>query len=313
MSTASVRSLPLLYEGSVAPDEIDQMGHMNMRFYGTKAMEAVESLAASLSLDAMALGALGAGVFVFDSHTRQYREQLEGAPLEIRGGVLDANQHLLTVYLEMTNRDTHQLAATYTLKVGLCARESRAPMMLEHGVIRRAKETLIEWPAHGQPRSLPIVPFRQDLTQEAAAQLKLRRGTVGVLAAEDCDAFGFLALKIMQGFVPGAHPNMKGIGGTHDFPGGLRIGSAVMESRSSLFEAPQAGDRLQTISAVVVIGAKNYCWRHWLFNVDRGRLLRIHQVFAVSFDLATRKSIEIRPEIRARMVEVYHPELIEDA
>ena len=43
---------PVVYRGYVSPWDCDEMGHMNVRFYVAKAMEAVAGLAAALGMPA---------------------------------------------------------------------------------------------------------------------------------------------------------------------------------------------------------------------------------------------------------------------
>ena len=100
-----------LHSSVVAPEQIDQLGHMNVRFYGTLAMAASRALAEEFELTR------GAGESVqlayTDMYTRHYREQLEGALLEVRGGILDANETQLRVYHELVNAEREELSATF--------------------------------------------------------------------------------------------------------------------------------------------------------------------------------------------------------
>jgi len=75
-------------EPPVGADEIDSLGHMNMRHYGTRAAAATDALFASWGWDAARLAAEGLLVVAQDSFNHYRREQFAGATLAVDGGLL---------------------------------------------------------------------------------------------------------------------------------------------------------------------------------------------------------------------------------
>ena len=65
--------LRCLYEGTETEEEIDHLGHMNVRFYATKAMQATEAFAEELGLDPQRLSELGAVLSVTDARRNERR------------------------------------------------------------------------------------------------------------------------------------------------------------------------------------------------------------------------------------------------
>ena len=104
------------YEGTVKPEQIDNLGHMNVRFYGVIAASAADALVAALGLESDALGELNARLLTSEAYTRFHREQLEGARLAVRGGVLAAEKTALDIYLELFNDESGEVSATYRQK-----------------------------------------------------------------------------------------------------------------------------------------------------------------------------------------------------
>jgi acyl-CoA thioester hydrolase len=102
----------LLAQSEVKPDEIDHLGHMNVRFYSSRAQEANQALMASFGLDAGELAARGAKLVQSDTYCRYHREQFAGSTLAVKGGVLSAAPDALSLYFELDNgRSGHPRAA----------------------------------------------------------------------------------------------------------------------------------------------------------------------------------------------------------
>ena len=130
--------MQIFYEGRVEPADIDNLGHMNMRVYGRKSAIATHALASRLGLDDARLASLGAIVQNHDNHTRFYREQLEGAALVVKGGVLSATPDLITAYFELSNATNGDLAATFTNSFRVADAETRAPRKMDDSVVQAA-------------------------------------------------------------------------------------------------------------------------------------------------------------------------------
>ena len=103
----SASGLTVTHTSTVTPDQIDHLGHMNVRYYGVNACSATRSL-------------VGAAPIV-DMYTRHHREQLVGAELEVRSGLLDVDDRTVRLYHELANTDTGDVAATFVLCTGLAA------------------------------------------------------------------------------------------------------------------------------------------------------------------------------------------------
>ena len=120
-----------------------------------------------------------------DSYTRHRREQLLGAPLVVRSGVLDVGPTDLRLYHELANEDTGELAATFVHRV---RREDGTGATFADDVADRAADLLTTIPPHGASRSIAL---ESDPLATAPAIAELRDRKLAMrkpraVSAEEC-------------------------------------------------------------------------------------------------------------------------------
>ncbi len=195
---------------SVQTWQSDQMGHMNVQFYMEQATQGLAALGVHLGLGPRFSAAEGARLAARTHHVRFLREQRPGAPFTIRAGVLDVRDFGLTVYEEMTNTVSGEVAATFTGEVELLDEDSREIKPLPARARTAAKALLMELPAHGAPRGLQIQPPRPAPTLKEAEALGLVYTWMGEIQPGQCDAQGFLHTRHFMGIVSDSIPNLLG-------------------------------------------------------------------------------------------------------
>ena len=141
---AELRSL---LEAPVQAEEIDHLGHMNVRFYLEKAVHATRVLASAHGLNPEACRQQGAELELHDSFARHYREQLEGAPLAVMGGVLSVQTDGLRFYHELVKAELNERAATFVHALAL--RQRAKPRRLRRNPLRGSRS---RW-AHSRRRA----------------------------------------------------------------------------------------------------------------------------------------------------------------
>ena len=307
-ATAELRRL---LEANVREEEIDHLGHMNVRFYLEKALRASQRLAAEHGLGAEDCRALGAVLELRDVFTRHYREQLVGAPLAVLGGVLSVRADGLRVYHELLNVDRDERAATFVHELTLRQRETREPLPLPENVANRAADALVEWPEHGKPRTLDLQRFPPTLPLEEARQRNLAMRQERVIRREECDGDGFFVAAGYDDLVWGGDPIAQQPAWVPvvEMENGGMFGWATLESRGVLLELPRAGDRIQSFGADVELARKTSCRHQWVFDLDRGALLCTSSIVNLGFDIGARLAIEIPAPIREMLEAQYHPDL----
>jgi acyl-CoA thioester hydrolase len=307
--------LETLWESEVLPEQIDGLGHMNIRFYTVNARRGASRLMHDLGLgreEAMSRPPL---LWYPDVYTRFRAEQLEGALLAVRGGVLDVEDEALRLYLEVINRSTGDVAATFVQSVLALDAETRDPVRFAPAVLDAARERLIELPDYAKPRTLNFEPIAHRLNREEGLRRNLRtsRGSVEV-REEWCDRDGFARLNDNEVMFMIAHGVRAGKSRTamrnNNFRAsdGRLLGWAMMESRNVVTHVPRQGDRIESFQATTQLLEKVHSTTRWIF-LSSGELCAVMQTVALAFDIEARRPVPIPPLNREEMQANYHPDL----
>lgn len=313
--------MKLLHTSVVEADEIDALGHLNVRYYLSRALRANSTLLAQLGLGPEALDAMGARLVQADTYTRYHREQFKGATLNVRGGVLDMGRGAVRAYFEIDNDAKNEVAATFILVTALVDRVTRAPLALPDAVVAATAGLTTDVPQHGQPRTLDLGTPRLDVTYEAlAARLgeeiadPMSRRFERTVEAGSCDEYGFLkeGEDLMFGVVrkPRPTPGKEHVWGPLTFTTGQghRVGWASLETRQMRSVQPRAGDRICAIGAEIALHDKVRHSRRWIFNVSTGEVVSMNDNIALALDLDARRSISIPAELRSELEKRHVPE-----
>jgi acyl-CoA thioesterase FadM len=296
-----------LLTSTVTQDQIDHLGHMNVHYYAVLARAGAGELVERLT----AGDGRGPRSWVRDVYVRHHREQLLGAPLVVRGGVLDATAARVRAYEELANLDTGEVAATFVLGIDPIDGR-RHPSSFPGVLVERARSQMVEVPDHGQSRSIsfeddPVqgAPTLEELVDKDLAQREPR-----VLSGDECDDDGwYLAeqmLPLVWGGVPLAGHEFQPFHETED---GATLGWATMETRSTWSRLPRAGDRVQSFGAEVGLGAKTMTSRHWVYDLERAELVCALSIVNLAFDVTARRSLAIPEALRESFLRRIQPDL----
>lgn len=306
MSVVGGTELRRLHASVVPPEEIDQLGHMNVRFYGVRAIAASRVLAGEL--DFMQGTGEDARLVFTDLFTRFFREQLEGANLEVWGGVLDASETQVRMYQQLVNADTGDLAASFVHTLQLQDAATREVIPFAADVVENCRGAVVELPAQGRPRSIDLDQPPTSLTLDEARARGLSSRDPRLIEADECGEEGYFDSKFFFDLVWGRVETDEEEDWLEEFEGG-KFGWASLEIRGSLFRLPRAGDRIQSFGAVVDIGAKTRNEKFWVFDLDKGDILCVAQIVNAAFDIGARKALVIPDKQRTELEANHHPDL----
>ena len=297
--------LTITHRSTVTQDQIDHLGHMNVRFYGVNAASGTAGL-----LHEFALGTTPI-LRPVDLYTRHHREQMLGGRLVVRSGVIAVRPDGLRVYHELANEDTGALAATFVHRL---QREDDAghPGPLPAAWADRAREMLTAIPAHGATRSISLEcdPIASAPTLATVQQRDLAMRKVRAVAAEECDTRGAFIRSNAPGLTWGGEPtNRRHPEMLYDGPNGERMGWASMETRIAIVRLPRLGDRVQSFSAVIALHDKTSHRVQWVYDVDRGDLLTTFEIVNLAFDIDARGPMSIPSTIRHTEESALHTDL----
>ena len=202
--------LTVLHESTVQPEEIDALGHMNVRYYMTRVDQANRSLLAELGIE----DGSGKAIRRLDSYTRFHREQFAGATLLTLGGLIAVagsdESREVNGYFEIRNPDNNQIAASFILRS--CLIDVYSQQVLDINATSANNDLTSKYsvsvPEYGMPRSLSLDdPARISLEELEAfvgddptpGMMSGRRKNV--VHADDCDTDGRLREEVDLMFV----------------------------------------------------------------------------------------------------------------
>ena len=311
--------MQLLHESTVLPEEIDSLGHMNVRYYMMRMQQANRILIDNLGIDSTTLAT--SFLRSVDTYTRFKQEQFEGATLHTKGGVLALGDSGMQSYIEISNPQTNQVAATFIVTTALIDRASRSIEKLPAQHQSAPSSQYIEIPDYAQPRSLSLGPVNTNITLEelqtsipeveGGGMMSGRRETT--IEAIDADDAGWLKEDIEVMFLPFAkmalQEGIKPGPPVFTLANNQRIGWAVMETRTMLLAQPRLKDELAYFSADIKLETKSRLSRRWALDKNTGKLLGMSDTVGLCIDLDARRAIDWPVELRLEIEKNLQPQL----
>jgi acyl-CoA thioesterase FadM len=303
---STVTPLVITHHSEVTEDQIDHLGHMNVRFYGANARAA-----SALVIERLELGDQ-VGLRAVDFYTRHHNEQLLGAELNVSSGVLGATSTTLHLYHELANATTGSLAATFVHRLEV-NETTGSPSTVATETVNRVNAAAIEIPAHGATRSISL-----DIDPAAAAPSlhELRRRGLAMqrereIRASECDKDGTVLAESIPSLMWEGEPvsDADDHWPLTDGPDGEKMGWASMETRMTLARSGRAGNMIQGFGALVEVGDKVTQAVHWVYDVGSDQLLAVFQGVNLAFDTVGRRSMVIPDAARAREESRCHRDL----
>jgi len=275
--------LTVTHTSTVTDDQIDHLGHMNVRYYAINARAATHAF-------------LGRGQ-VLDIYTRHHREQLLGAELEVRSGVLSVAADSTRVYNELVNASTGDIAATFVHRV-------RTDSPTDHA-------DTIELPDHGRPRSIDLdteiaTPTLDEVRERGMAMRMERTITNEDTGDSDNDRVpSSMAPMLFWGGEPvdGGAQQLVYTG-----PDGQDIAWATMETRVVIGQLPHVGARIQSFAATTSTADKTIQTSMWVYDLDASELIASFEIVSVLFDIGARRAMSIPDGMRADQAAQLYPE-----
>jgi acyl-CoA thioester hydrolase len=303
----------------VGPDEIDSLGHLNVRFYLARVDRASLALLDALGLSHGELDHRHARLRRIDTYSRFRREQFEGAELTVFGGMLGCRGDELRCYFEIRNPARNELAAHFVTGTILSDRTSRRQLPLPTSLRQVNEQYGVQIPDYAAPRSLSLDPPATEVSLETlmaeigeSAEFGMTGRREGVIEAQDCGPDGLLRDDVELMFVMFRRQanvaDVKAFGPPVLFTDeGHRFAWAMLETRNVEFGRPRMGDTIVWLGADVAIAERSRQSRRWAFVKSTGELLSIHDSVGVAMDLDARRAIVIPRSIRSGMEGHYLP------
>ncbi|WP_439816433.1 thioesterase family protein [Zavarzinia sp. CC-PAN008] len=281
---------------SVNTWECDQMGHMNVRFYGQHFDDADEYLKQRMGLDRRA------GPILRPRQERlQFRRELHaGATILVRqtpvafgAGIAGAGTLRLNAVIEDAVAGT--LSANLDTDFGLLSPAGFLPLPALAALDLAEQAPLIATggvtPCAAAADRLGLIPTYQ-----------------GVVRPADCDRAGLLTRRSLITRCSDAigHVRLSGMPSWEEMKA-RGLGSAALEYRIDWIAPPRAGDLIELRSGFDTMGPKTLHLFHWMLDAETGAACATIEVTAIYFSFETRKSIAIPDDIRAGLAAALRP------
>ena len=304
-----------LYRGNVNTWESDENGHLNVKFYSAKVGEGLGVLADEIGLGRDRLAGLGARLSVEEQHIRFLRELHPGATLYGRGGVVEANDDRLRIYIELVNGFTDEPSATFSLSI--CLRDNSGavlPVPDEALVFTSANRVVI--PKHGESRSIdlsqPSIVESNPPSLADTDSMSLTEIMRGTIQPHDCDPNGIMRTENYIGRISDGIANIARAFRVIDSGKDrsvTRYGGAVLEYWIRHHEPYRVGDIVVVRSGLKHVGGKANTLVHWMFNGATGQLMSSSEAVAITLDLEARRVVSIPEDRRAHLETLVVPGL----
>lgn len=297
-----------LYQGSVNTWECDEGGHLNVRFQLERAMIGLAHMAAALDMPRAFAADAGATLIPLDLHIRFLKEARPGASLSMHGGVTAFGDSDATLCFDMRHGDGAP-AAAFNLKVAHA--DTRHMKRFPWSTRSRAAAAKLSCaaPEHAAARSIDTQRVGADIGLSRAKEIGLTRIGGYLVTPDQCDAFGRMRAEFVFGRVSDSVPNLWGpwrreaakLLATAQGGPPIQAAGAVVEARLLFRRWPHAGDLIEVHSGLAESGEKTNRLVHWILDPISGAPWASLEGMALSFDVATRKSITYPPEIQAAL------------
>lgn len=299
-----------LHESIVEESEIDDLGHLSVPFYESRALTASQELLNGCGLNTAGLSDQGLELTLVDAFSRNLREQFLGATLAVQGGVLESDHKQIRLYQQIVNTASDELAAVYVQTFELQSTRNRGTVAFDKPLLEQLNNARIDWPEHGQPRSLDLSRPPFPLSLEEARRRDLASRPPRKIELDECNEAGFLDSARFQ-HLPysgsaSEDPTQQWV---FEIADGTRVGLADLETRNTLLSLPREGDRIQVFSAEVAIARKTIRRSYWVFDLNSRTRLSGGSIVMACLDLDARRALEISGPLRNMFEGRYHPDL----
>ena len=289
-----------VWRGGVNTWECDEMGHMNVRFYVTRAMEGLVGLAAALGMPHAYAPEAGATLRLREHHIRFLREAQPGGLLHMRAGVLAMDETEAQVVQVLYHSETGEPSATFVSRISHVAAGDARPFAWSSQARERAGGLTVPLPDYAAARGLSLEPFETQASLARAEALGVKVIAAGAVAPLDCDVFGRMRAEQFIGRISDGIPQLVGqvrstIAATAPSQP-QRVGGAVLEYRLVYLDWPRAGDRIAIHSGLAAIEERTQRVVHWMLDPATGKPWGTSVAVAATLDLDARKIIPASPE-----------------
>lgn len=277
-----------LWRGNANAWECDELGHLNVRFYLQKAMEAFASLLDEMGLDTSETGSPTSIVRPRELHVRYHAEARPGAALNIEGGLLALDANTLSAILVMRHWPGDAVAATIRVDADHAHPGTGRAFPFPRRIHDAAAGFLVDPPAEAAIRGVTTEPPSDAVSLARADELDLFEVSRGMFRTDEANAYGLIRAEVFQGRVSDGAIRLFSPDIAVLEAAGISV--ALLEGRFIFRKQAAPGDRFVVRSGFSTLSGKTLQAVHWILDPETGEPWCTMQGAAVFFDLKARKS-----------------------
>lgn len=294
-----------LWRGNANAWECDELGHMNVRFYIAKAMQAAIALSELSGMRGAFCSDATATLIARTLQVRYLAECHAGVPLVIRGGVSEITETGARFAMVMDHTAKGVPAASFLFDFEHADPRSGRPFAWSQRLLTGLERLKVDAPVETTPRTLTGSVPRKDISLAKADALGMAVTGRGRFGPEDMDVFGRMRPEITIGktsdsvihFKDGFPEEWAG----HDSDDGLTLGGALLETRVHIRRYPRAGEGYLMRSGLIGANANVRSLVHWMLDPATGQPLWSIEGVACMMDLKARRLFKTPPERLAEL------------
>jgi acyl-CoA thioester hydrolase len=131
------------YRGTVYPNELDHMGHMNVQYYVNKFDQATWQLFGALGIGINYMKTHSLALVALEQNIKYQRELLSGELIYIRTNVLELKAKIMVFEHTMYNAETGELAAICRLTGIAIDRNTRKSRVMPAEVVKAIEQKFV--------------------------------------------------------------------------------------------------------------------------------------------------------------------------
>jgi acyl-CoA thioester hydrolase len=283
-----------LWLGNANAWECDELGHLNVKFYAAKALEAFAALVDELGIANPERLDAGATARVREIHSRFLAEARPGAALAVAGGVLDHDETSLTALLEMRHEMSGEPAAAFRVVADHVHVKTGRVFPWPSRFASPAEAWRVALPEHAAPRGLVLAPLNGTASMAEADRMDMPTISSGVYRIDEADPAGIVRPSAYIGRSSDSSHRMI-------FPAGVarppNLSMAALENRLAIRRPARPGDRFVQRAGYVEIKPRAARFVNWVLDPVSGLPWATFEGFGVFFDLEARRAAAPPPEV----------------
>lgn len=303
-----------LWKGSCNQWDCDEMGHMNVRIYVEKQIEALGVMAHAMKMPQAFRQGAPSTLIPVEQHIRYMAEVLAGRPISMVGCVLEYGECDAVIYQEMRHSDGRVAAAMRT-RVIHADNKSGEPFPWSSRTLDVLPTLIDTPPEQTAPRSVSMAdPAREisEIMYDDLRRLNIPLIGQGSVPPQHIDVHGRMAASWVIGRTSDSVPNLlydwrQQMGKSED--GSRRVGAAVLEYRMRYHRWPKPGDLFEAYTGSGKVAGKTHSLIHWMMDPVTGLPWATSEAVAITLDLDARKVIPAPPEMLEELKTIAPPGL----